>query len=65
MQNPVNKGIKKIMSKVKIPPGDKKYCYIGEFKGVRSCVEVKNSDTCMSGDIFPTHDVCINPSLRV
>jgi hypothetical protein len=23
------------------------------------------NDTCMSGDIFPTSAVCVNPNLRV
>ena len=40
------------------------YCYIGEDRGFRSCIQVGEADMCMSGDIFPTHDVCINPSLR-
>jgi hypothetical protein len=40
------------------------YCYIGEDQGYRSCVYVKESDTCMSGDIFPTNDICVNPNLR-
>jgi hypothetical protein len=22
------------------------------------------NDTCMSGDIFPSQDICVNPSLR-
>lgn len=40
------------------------YCFIGEEKGYRSCLYVGKRDTCMSGDIFPTMDVCINPNLR-
>ena len=40
------------------------YCFIGEESGYRSCVRVGKRDTCMSGEIFPTMDVCINPSLR-
>tara|TARA_Y100000389_G_scaffold191713_1_gene218339 strand:- start:9472 stop:10113 length:642 start_codon:yes stop_codon:yes gene_type:complete len=40
------------------------YCYVGEDRGYRSCVQVKESDKCMSGDIFPTNDICVNPSLR-
>jgi hypothetical protein len=40
------------------------YCYIGEDRGFRSCIQVNDSDTCMSGDIFPTQDICINPKLR-
>lgn len=40
------------------------YCYIGEDRGHRSCAEVSDTNLCMSGEIFPTHDVCINPNLR-
>ena len=40
------------------------YCYIGEDRGFRSCIKVGNNDKCMSGDIFPTEEICINPSLR-
>ena len=40
------------------------FCYIGEDRGFRSCVDVSQHDTCMSGDIFPTRDICINPNLR-
>jgi len=40
------------------------YCYIGEDRGFRSCVSVDESDMCMSGDIFPSNEICVNPSLR-
>ena len=40
------------------------FCYIGEDRGFRTCEEVGVNDTCMSGDIFPTRDVCVNPTLR-
>lgn len=40
------------------------YCYIGETDGVRSCTSVKNDIECMSGEIFPTMDICVNPNLR-
>lgn len=40
------------------------YCYIGEDRGFRSCVKVGTADKCMSGDIFPTEEICINPNLR-
>jgi len=40
------------------------FCYIGEDRGFRSCINVGEGDTCMSGDIFPSMDRCINPSLR-
>jgi hypothetical protein len=40
------------------------WCYIGEDRGFRSCAEVGINDTCMSGDIFPSHEICVNPTLR-
>ena len=39
------------------------WCFIGEDQGVRTCAKVGQNDTCMSGDIFPTQDVCVNPNL--
>lgn len=44
--------------------GKSGYCYIGEDRGFRSCIKVGELDTCMSGDIFPTHAICVNPRLR-
>jgi len=44
--------------------GKSGWCFIGEEEGIRSCVEVGVNDTCMSGDIFPTSAVCVNPNLR-
>ena len=40
------------------------YCFIGEDRGFRSCVNVDESDQCISGKIFPTEAICINPNLR-
>ena len=45
-------------------PGKSGYCYIGEDRGFRSCIHVNEGDTCMSGDIFPSQAICVNPSLR-
>jgi len=44
--------------------GKSGYCYIGEDRGFRSCISVSENDTCMSGDIFPSQEICVNPSLR-
>uniref|UniRef100_A0A6C0HAJ1 Uncharacterized protein n=1 Tax=viral metagenome TaxID=1070528 RepID=A0A6C0HAJ1_9ZZZZ len=41
------------------------WCYIGEDRGFRSCIDVGENDTCMSGDIFPTSEICVNPNLRM
>jgi hypothetical protein len=46
-------------------PGPKSgFCYIGEDRGFRSCIKVGESTKCMSGEIFPTREVCVNPRLR-
>jgi hypothetical protein len=42
----------------------KGWCYVGTDRTFRSCIKVNESDRCMSGEIFPTKDICINPSLR-
>ena len=52
-------------SSTQIPRTKSGYCYIGEDRGFRSCIEVTKDMKCMSGDIFPTRDVCVNPRLRV
>ena len=52
-------------SSTQIPRTKSGYCYIGEDRGFRSCIEVTKDMKCMSGDIFPTMDVCVNPRLRV
>ena len=41
------------------------WCFVGEDRGYRSCAEVGASDKCMSGNIFPSKEICVNPSLRV
>ena len=52
-------------SSTQIPRSKSGYCYIGEDRGFRSCIKVSQDMKCMSGDIFPTMDVCVNPRLRV
>lgn len=52
------------MSSVQKPASKSGFCYIGEDRGFRSCIEVGAGETCMSGDIFPTKAICINPNLR-
>ena len=44
--------------------GKSGWCLIGEDQGIRSCMQVGPNDQCMSGDIFPTNAVCVNPNLR-
>jgi hypothetical protein len=40
------------------------WCFIGEDRGFRTCSEIGQNDKCMSGDIFPSQEICMNPNLR-
>lgn len=40
----------------------KGYCYVGEWKGVRSCVKVDN--TPCETQVYSTMKQCVNPTLR-
>ena len=44
--------------------GQSGWCFVGEDRGFRSCALVNEDDKCMSGDIFPSQELCINPNLR-
>jgi len=44
--------------------GKSRYCFVGIDNNVRSCLEVSSSDKCMSGNIFPSMELCVNTSLR-
>jgi hypothetical protein len=51
-------------SSIQSGPPKSGWCYIGEDRGFRTCAEVGVNDKCMSGDIFPSQEICINPNLR-
>lgn len=40
------------------------WCFIGEDRGFRTCSQIGQNDQCMSGDIFPSQEICMNPNLR-
>jgi len=40
------------------------YCYVGVDRGYRSCVKIADGEKCMSGKVFPSKELCVNPSLR-
>lgn len=44
--------------------GKSGWCFIGAEGLARTCAEIGVNDMCMSGEIYPTKDVCINPKLR-
>lgn len=37
------------------------WCLIGEYENKRGCIEVNDSEKCMSGQVFPTRQACVNP----
>jgi Skp family chaperone for outer membrane proteins len=40
------------------------YCYIGYDNNNRECTNVSDGDICMSGQVFPTMDICLYPKFR-
>ena len=46
------------------PSNKSGWCYIGEDRGFRSCIKVGINDQCMSGNIFQSQEICMNPELR-
>ena len=51
-------------SSIQSGPPKSGWCYIGEDRGFRTCAQVGVNDKCMSGEIFPSQEICINPNLR-
>lgn len=41
-----------------------KWCYVGSDRGYRSCVEMKDNQPCISGNIFHSKMKCVNPEIR-
>lgn len=52
------------LSAIQSSSGRSGWCFIGEQQGVRTCAELGVNDKCMSGDIFPSQAICVNPQLR-
>jgi hypothetical protein len=40
------------------------FCYIGYDQSHRDCTSVSAGDICMSGQVFPSLDVCLYPKFR-
>jgi len=39
------------------------WCLVGEYKGRRGCIEVSEQDKCLSGQVYPSQKLCLNPVL--
>lgn len=42
-----------------------KWCLVGEYEGKRGCVEVDDASKCLSGQVFPTLQMCMHPTKAV
>jgi hypothetical protein len=54
------------LSRIQASSGSGKsgWCFIGEDRGFRTCSQIGQNDQCMSGEIFPSQEICMNPNLR-
>lgn len=52
------------LSSIQSSSGKSGWCFIGEQQGTRTCAELGVNDQCMSGDVFPSREICMNPNLR-
>jgi hypothetical protein len=38
------------------------WCLVGDYAGKRGCIEIGEHDKCMSNQVFPTQQLCLNPN---
>jgi len=51
-------------SMIQKPISSKKsnWCLVGEHNRKRGCIEIGDHDKCMSGQVFPSQKMCLNPN---
>ena len=52
-KNPIQKPISSVKAR---------WCLVGEYQGRRGCIEIADHDKCLSGQVFPTQQMCLNPT---
>jgi hypothetical protein len=40
-----------------------KWCLVGEYQNKRGCIDISESDKCLSGEVFPNEKMCLNPTM--
>jgi len=45
--------------------GKSGWCFIGEERNVRTCAKVGSEDQCLSGNVYPSQEVCMYPKQLV
>ena len=53
-ENPIQKSI---------ASGKTNWCLVGEYLGRRGCIEIGENDKCLSGQVYPSNAICLNPSI--
>lgn len=38
------------------------WCYIGDYNNTRGCMSIRETDKCMSGQVFPSKSACLSNS---
>ena len=46
-----------------IASGKTNWCLVGEYLGRRGCIEIGENDKCLSGQVYPSNAICLNPSI--
>jgi hypothetical protein len=46
-----------------ISSGKANWCLVGEYQGKRGCISITDSDKCLSGQVFPNQQMCLNPTM--
>ena len=44
--------------------GKTKWCLVGEYQNKRGCIDISESDKCLSGQVFPNEKMCLNPTMK-
>jgi len=46
-----------------ITAGKSQWCLVGEYKEKRGCIEIDEHDKCISGQVYPSQKMCLNPTM--
>ena len=41
------------------------WCLVGEYEGRRGCIAIGDQDKCLSGQVFPNQQMCMNPTMNM
>jgi hypothetical protein len=41
------------------------WCLVGEYEGRRGCIAIGDQDKCLSGQVFPNQQMCLNPTMNM